>query len=150
MAKILLDRGADFKDGAFVRAVDIYETHPVFLNTLLQRNGNADAYTQSEGSALHVAANSRSEESFQLLLGKGAYIDAATDQGSVLLCSIVGGMFNCARSLLLRERIPTATRRMIHPFPKPSVMHVPARKPKVWIWPSCCWTTERMSTARMD
>ncbi|KAH9207546.1 hypothetical protein DL95DRAFT_395950, partial [Leptodontidium sp. 2 PMI_412] len=106
MAKILLDRDAEFEDVAFLTAVGRYDEHPYFLERLLERNGNVDAWEKSDGSALHKALEERSLGALTLLLDKGAYTDAMVEDGSVLFCAIEKQMLDVAKDLLHRGADP--------------------------------------------
>jgi ankyrin repeat protein len=43
IAKILLERGAEFEDEGFLEAVNRHEQNPGFLDKLLEKNPNCDA-----------------------------------------------------------------------------------------------------------
>ena len=116
MAKILLDRDAEFEDAAFMAAVNIYETHPVFLERLLQKGANVDAWEENSGSALHVALQSRCGEAFWLLLAKNPYINAVNKDGSVLLHAIARGLKDIVRELLRRGADPNRQVEYDTPF----------------------------------
>lgn len=116
MAKILLDRDAEFEDVAFLTAVGLYDDHPYFLERLLERNGNVDAWEKSDGSALHKAVKQRSPGAFTLLLNKGAYIDAMAEDGSVLFYAIKEQMFDAAKDLLHRGANPNRFTKTQTPF----------------------------------
>ncbi|KAH7019752.1 ankyrin repeat-containing domain protein [Ilyonectria destructans] len=116
MAKILLDRDVEFEDVAFLTAVGLYNDHPYFLERLLERNGNLDAWDKSDGSALHKAVKEKSPGAFTLLLNKGAYIDAMAEDGSVLFYVIKQQMFDAAKDLLHRGANPNRFTKTQTPF----------------------------------
>lgn len=62
MAKILLERGAEFEVKAFLEAVSLYDQDSYFLKKMLTMNPNVDAHASSDGSALHLAVNKGGEE----------------------------------------------------------------------------------------
>jgi ankyrin repeat protein len=106
MAKILLERDAHFEDEAFMHAVELYGRHPWFLDKLLEKNPNVDAWKQHGGSALHLAVKNLCEEAIWLLLAKNPYIDAASEDGSVLSCAIDKGLKDVVKELLRRGADP--------------------------------------------
>jgi len=104
-AKILLDRDADFEDVAFLSAVQIYKTHPWFLDRLLERGGNVNAWDYNMGSALHEAIAS-GNVAFKMLLDRGAYPNAVCEKGSVMEIVLEQCLNDEARMLLRRGADP--------------------------------------------
>ena len=116
MARILLERDAHFEDEAFLYAAVIYDRHPWFLEILLGRNPNINAWTANDGSALHVAIKGGSEKAAWLLLEKRVNIDAVAEDGSVLSCAIKKGMLSIAKELLRRGADPNRKTQHDTPF----------------------------------
>ncbi|KAH8680795.1 ankyrin repeat-containing domain protein [Xylariales sp. PMI_506] len=116
MAEILLERNAQFTDEAFRRAVEVYQDHPSFLERLLERDCNVNAYGGNEGSALHLAVSNRSERAFKLLLAKGAYVDAVVEDGSVLKLAVERESYDLVRELLHRGADPNRYTKDETPF----------------------------------
>jgi ankyrin repeat protein len=102
MAKILLERGAEFEDEGFLEAVHRYKQNPWFLDKLLEKNPNCDAWRNNDGSALHVAIKRRSGEAARLILGQNPFLDAASEGGSPLGVAIEEGMIDLAKELIRR------------------------------------------------
>jgi ankyrin repeat protein len=102
MAKILLERGAEFEDEAFLEAVDRYNQDPWFLNTLLEKNPNIDAWRDNDGSAMHVAIKERNEKAAWLILSRNPFLDAVSVDGSPLGVAIDKGMIDLAKELIRR------------------------------------------------
>ncbi|KAK3361270.1 ankyrin repeat-containing domain protein [Lasiosphaeria ovina] len=92
MAKVLLDRNAEFGDLAFLTAVELHDDKPVFLERLLERSPNLNAWDKNIGSALHVA------------------------DGSVLFEAIEQRMTQVAKELLLRGADPNRKTKHETPF----------------------------------
>jgi ankyrin repeat protein len=80
MAKILLERGAEFEDEGFLEAV---------LDKLLEKNPNYDAWRSGGGSALHVAIEV-----------DNAFLDAVSEDGSPLGVAIEKDMIDLAKELI--------------------------------------------------
>jgi ankyrin repeat protein len=100
MAKILLERGAEFEDEAFLEAVERYDQDPWFLDTLLEKNPNIDAWRDNDGSAMHVAIKERSEKAARLLLSRSPFLDVVSEDGSPLGAAIDKGMLNLTKELI--------------------------------------------------
>jgi ankyrin repeat protein len=102
MAKILLERGAEFEDEGFLEAVHRYEQNPWFLNELLEKNPNCDAWRDNDGSALHVAIKAHNEKAAWLILDQKPFLDAVSEDGSPLGVAIEKGMVDLAKELIRR------------------------------------------------
>ena len=100
MAKILLERGAEFEDEGFLEAVHRYEQNPWFLDKLLEKNPNCDAWRNYDGSALHVAIKERNEKAARLILDQNPFLDAVSRGGSPLGIAIENGMVDLAKELI--------------------------------------------------
>ena len=77
MAKILLERGAEFEDEGFLEAVHRYDQNPWFLDKLLEKNPNCDAWRDNDGSALHVAIKAHNEKAARLILNRSPFLDGS-------------------------------------------------------------------------
>jgi len=102
MAKILLERGAEFEDMAFLRGVSRFKQDSYFMKKMLTMNPNIDAHAGREGSALHLALNESCEEAAWLILERDPYIHAVSDYGSALSVAISKDMTKVAQELLRR------------------------------------------------
>ncbi|KAK0717813.1 ankyrin repeat-containing domain protein [Lasiosphaeria miniovina] len=116
MAKVLLDRNADFGDEAFLTAIELHDDKPFFLERLLERNPNLNAWDKNIGSALHVAVRKRCEKAALLLLQRGTYIDTVNEDGSVLFEAVEQRMTQVAKELLLRGADPNRKTKHETPF----------------------------------
>lgn len=104
MAKILLQHGAKVEEEGFLEAVKRHDSHPWFLEAILERHPdvNVNAWTKDHGSALHIAIDEKDEVATRLLLERNAYINAMSDKGSVLTAAIDRGMVSLAKELISR------------------------------------------------
>ena len=100
MAKILLERGAEFEDESFLEAVHRYDQNPWFLDKLLEKNPNCDAWRDNDGSALHVAIKAHNEKAARLILNRSPFLDAVSEDGSPLGVAIEKGMVDLAKELI--------------------------------------------------
>lgn len=116
MARILLDRKAEFEDALFLIAVERFNDHPYFLERMLKRNTNVDAWEKRDGSALHKAIKEKAERALPLLLKGGAYIDVMAEDGSVLFSAIKEEMFDVAQDLLHSGADPNRYTKTETPF----------------------------------
>ena len=98
MAKILLKRGAEFEDEGFLEAVHRYEQNPWFRDKLLEKNPNCDAWRNNDSSALHVAIKEPNEKATRLILDQNPFLDAVSDDGSLLGVAIEKGMIDLRQS----------------------------------------------------
>ena len=102
MAKILLERGAETEEEGFLEAVRRHEENPWFLEKLLQMNPNCNVWTDSDGSALHVAIKQDDEEAAWTILNHDPFVDTVSKDGTPLGVAIKMGMINLARELIHR------------------------------------------------
>ncbi|KAI9772775.1 MAG: hypothetical protein M1839_002320 [Geoglossum umbratile] len=102
MARILLERDAEFEDEAFLEAVSRYDQDPWFFQKMLERSANIDAFRENQGSALHIAIEGGCEEAARLLLSRDPYLDAVSENGSILGAAIGRQMVDVAKELLRR------------------------------------------------
>jgi ankyrin repeat protein len=85
------------------------------LDTLLQRKPNIDAWKENGGSALRIAIQKRCAKAVWLLLEKDPYVDAVSNDGSVLFCAVTKGMKDVVKELLARGADPN--RQIQHDTP---------------------------------
>jgi ankyrin repeat protein len=102
MAKILLERGAEFEDRAFVESVKRFQEDPYFCRTLLERGANVDAQDGTDGSALHFAIKEGGEDAVWLLLQKDPYLDSVAQNGTPLCEAVSRGMTDVVKELIRR------------------------------------------------
>lgn len=103
MARLLLERDAEFEDNAFLEGVTRYAQDPWFFKEMLEKNPNIDAHRGSRGCALHIAIKEGCEEAVWLLLSRTPYLDAVSKNGSILAAAIDKEMIDLAKELLHRE-----------------------------------------------
>jgi ankyrin repeat protein len=102
MARMLLERDAEFEEDAFLEAVERYEQDPWFFKKMLEKNPNIDAHRGDQGCALHIAIKKGCEEAVWLLLSRNPYLDAVSEWGSILAAAIEKEMIDVAKELLHR------------------------------------------------
>lgn len=102
MARLLLERDAEFEDNAFLEGVTRYTQDPWFFKKMLEKNPNIDAHGGNRGCALHIAIEEDCEEAAWLLLSRNPYLDAVSGVGSILAAAIDKGMIDLAKELLYR------------------------------------------------
>lgn len=100
MARILLDRGAEFGELGFLESIERYDQDPWFFNTMMDRNAPIDAHTAADGSALMKAINSGHETVINCLLERGVYLDTLAERGTALTLAIERDMPTLAQRLV--------------------------------------------------
>lgn len=102
MAKILLERGAQFEDNSFLESVKRFGEDPYFMKKMLTMKPNVDAHAGARGSALHLAVSNGLEEAVWLLLEHNPYLQALAEDGPILSFAIEAKMFRVAKELIGR------------------------------------------------
>ncbi|KAK6523143.1 hypothetical protein TWF694_006038 [Orbilia ellipsospora] len=100
MAKVLLRKNADIVDLTFLEAIERYSQDPWFFETMMKHNPNINAHRGNGGSALHVAIQRAGEKVVRILLEQKPYLDAVSENGSVLVCAINEKMIDLAKDLI--------------------------------------------------
>lgn len=104
MARILLkDPATEVEEHGFLEAVSRYEEHPWFLEEILRtREVDINAAFKGKGNraVMHVAIREGGEKAARLLLERGPYLDAVSDDGSLLSVAIDSGMVGLAKELI--------------------------------------------------
>jgi len=102
MARVLLERGAEVEDEGFLVAVERYRDHPWFLNEILRtRDPDINAcHQKSNMSVMHIAIQSAGTEVARLLFERGPYLDAVSDDGTILDAAIQRGMTDLAKDMI--------------------------------------------------
>jgi ankyrin repeat protein len=101
MARILLKRGAEFEEVAFLESIQRYDQDPWFFDTMLERDGTvANAHGGDSGSALTTAITRGHETAAWRILDKQPYLDALGSNGTALRAAIDGGMKDLAVRLV--------------------------------------------------
>ncbi|KAK6333672.1 hypothetical protein TWF730_003856 [Orbilia blumenaviensis] len=100
MARILLERNVEISEQAFLEAIRQWNTDPWFVRTILKGNPNINAHSGDSGSILHLSIDTGDKELVRLILDRGPYVDALSDEGNVLTRAIMRGMMDIATELI--------------------------------------------------
>lgn len=100
MARVLLNRGAEFDEVSFLESIERYDQDSWFFETMLSRGAAVDAHGGESGSALNRAISGGYETAAWSILDRMPYLDALGNNGTALYAAVDKGMKDLAVRLI--------------------------------------------------